>query len=189
VPQRRDARFDYTRLMTNTVRQIEVWLRGPVAGIDPTLMPVAHALLQAKEDVEHLASTVPPDHVWARPGGAASIGFHVRHIGGSIDRLFTYARGESLSAAQKTALRDEATPTDPPPAFDAIVAEVRATIDRAVEQVRQTSRESLLDARAVGRIGLPSTVIGLLMHGAEHATRHVGQAITTARILSGIRDQ
>jgi hypothetical protein len=175
--------------MTDTVRQPEVWLRGALPGVEPMLMPVAHALLQAKEDVEHLAATVSSDHLWARPGGAASIGFHVRHLGGTIDRLFTYARGEALSAAQKTALREEGTPADPPPAFDEIVAEVRATVDRALEQVRQTPRERLLDARGVGRAALPSTVIGLMMHAAEHATRHVGQAITTARILSGIRDQ
>jgi hypothetical protein len=188
-PRPPSASFDYTRLMTNTVRQTEVWLRGAVPGIEPMLMPVVHALLQAKEDIEHLAATVPADDVWAKPGGAASIGFHVRHIGGSIDRLFTYARGESLDAAQKAALRDEGSPTEPPPAFDEIVADTRARIERALEQVRQTSRESLLDSRRVGRAGLPSTVLGLLMHGAEHATRHVGQAITTARILAGLRNQ
>ena len=175
--------------MADTVRQPEVWLRGALPGIEPMLMPVAHALLQAREDVENLAATVPSDHLWARPGGAASIGFHVRHLGGTIDRLFTYARGEALSAAQKTALREEGTPADPPPSFDEIVAEVRATIERALEQVRQTPRERLLEARGVGRAALPSTVIGLMMHAAEHSTRHVGQAITTARILSGIRDQ
>jgi hypothetical protein len=171
--------------MTDT-RQPEVWLRGAVSGVEPMLMPVAHALLQAKEDIEQLAKTVSPDHVWTRPGGAASIGFHVRHAGGSIDRLFTYARGEALSADHKAALRAEGAPADPPPAFDEVVAEASAAIGRALEQVRRTARENLLDARGVGRAGLPSTVLGLMMHAAEHATRHVGQAITTARILSGL---
>lgn len=172
--------------MTETVRQTEVWLRGALPGVDPMLMPVAHALIQAREDVEHLAATVSPDHVWARPGGAASIGFHVRHLGGTIDRLLTYARGDALNAGQRAALKAEGAPTDPPPRFDEIVADTCATIDRALEQVRQTPRESLLEARGVGRAGLPSTVLGLMVHAADHAARHVGQAITTARILSGM---
>ncbi len=75
----------------------EAWLRGPIAGVDPLLMPVAHALVQVREDVERLAREVPPQDAWQRPGGAASIGFHLRHIGGALDRLFTYARGETLS--------------------------------------------------------------------------------------------
>jgi uncharacterized damage-inducible protein DinB len=146
---------------------------------------VAHALLQAKEDIQQLAATVPGDQVWTKPGGAASIGFHVRHMGGTIDRLFT----DGLSDTQKVALRAEAVPGDPPAMFDDVVQEASAMIDRALEQVRRTPRESLLEARGVGRAGLPSTVLGLLMHAAEHTTRHVGQAITTAKILSGTRER
>jgi hypothetical protein len=145
-------------------------------------MPVVHALIQAREDLERLASTVPPADVWKRPGGAASIGFHVRHTGGALDRLFTYARGEALSDAQRAAARAEGEPGNPPAALPALVAEVAATIDRAFEQLHATSASTLLDARAVGRAGLPSTVLGLLVHAAEHCTRHVGQAITTALV-------
>jgi hypothetical protein len=107
----------------------------------------------------------------------------------SIDRLFTYARGDALNADQKAALRAEGAPADPPPGFDEIVTDACASIDRALEQVRQTPRESLLDPRGVGRAGLRSTVLGLMRHAAEHATRHVGQATTTARIPEGIRHQ
>ena len=82
--------------------QPEVWLRGPVEGFEPLLMPAVHALLQAREDVEELAASVPDEHVWQRPGGAASIGFHLRHMGGALERLMTYARGETLSNTQKT---------------------------------------------------------------------------------------
>ena len=71
----------------------EVWLRGPIDGFDPSVMPAVHALLQVREDLRHLVATVPAAHVWARPGGAASIGFHLRHTGGALDRLLTYARG------------------------------------------------------------------------------------------------
>ena len=91
----------------------EAWLRGPVDGIDPMLVPVAHALIQAREDIEGLVSRVPAAGVWERPGGAASIGFHVRHLGGALDRLLTYARGEALSEAQRAALKAENVPGDP----------------------------------------------------------------------------
>jgi hypothetical protein len=164
--------------------QPEVWMRGPIAGIDPLLMPVAHSLVQVREDLEQLISSVPGDHVWTRPGGAAPIGFHVRHLGGALDRLFTYARGESLSDAQKTALRSEATAGDPPATLADVVGETTAAIERALEQLRRTTPDRLLDHRAVGRAALPSNVLGLLFHAAEHSTRHAGQAITTAKILT-----
>ena len=109
--------------------QTEVWQRGPVPGYEPLLMPVVHALLQAREDLDRLAGQVPSEHVWLRPGGAASIGFHVRHTGGALDRLFTYARGETLSDAQKAALREEGAPGDPPVAIAALVSGVSAIID------------------------------------------------------------
>ena len=160
--------------------QTEAWQRGPVEGFEPLLMPVVHSLIQAREDLERLIATVPPDHVWRRPGGAASIGFHVRHTGGALDRLFTYARGESLSEAQRAALKAEAAPGDPPAPLSALVADVDRIIDAAFDQLRATPRTALLDDRKVGRAGLPATVLGLLFHAAEHTTRHVGQAITTA---------
>ena len=166
--------------------QTEVWQRGPVDGFEPLLMPVVHALLQVREDLDRLARHVPPEHVWLRPGGAASIGFHVRHIGGALDRLFTYARGESLSDPQKAALRAEGAPGEPPTPLRAIVSGVDAIIDRALEQLTATSRASLLEERKLGRAGLPTTVLGLLFHAAEHSTRHVGQAITTAKIVSSL---
>jgi hypothetical protein len=161
----------------------EVWQRGAVPGFEPLLMPVVHALLQVREDLERLTREVPPGHVWSRPGGAASIGFHVRHTGGALDRLFTYARGDALSDAQKTALREEGAPGDPPMSLREIVDGVNAIIDRSLQQLASTPRESLLDERKIGRAGLPTTVLGLLFHAAEHSTRHVGQAITTAKIV------
>lgn len=165
-----------------TTAQTEAWQRGPVPGFEPLLMPVVHALIQAREDLERLITSVPPDLVWRRPGGAASIGFHVRHAGGALDRLFTYARGESLSDAQRAALKGESEPGDPPAPLAAVVADVSRIIDAAMDQLRATPRDSFLDGRKVGRAGLPATVLGLLFHAAEHTTRHVGQAITTALI-------
>jgi uncharacterized damage-inducible protein DinB len=165
--------------------QTEAWQRGPVAGFAPLLMPVVHALLQVREDFDRLAATVPADRVWQRPGGAASIGFHVRHTAGALDRLFTYARGEALDDAQRAAAREEGAAGDPPAALEALVADASLAIDRALDQLRATSADALLEERKVGRAGLPSNVLGLLFHAAEHATRHAGQAITTAKILAG----
>jgi DinB family protein len=167
----------------SSVPQTEVWQRGSVPGYEPLLMPVVHALLQVREDLDRLAAQVPFEHVWLRPGGAASIGFHVRHTGGALDRLFTYARGEALSDAQRAALREEGVSGDPPMPLPMVVSSVGATIDRALEQLASTPRESLLQERKLGRAGLPTTVLGLLFHAAEHCTRHVGQAITTAKIV------
>jgi hypothetical protein len=84
-------------------RAPEAWLRGPVAGIDPALMPAAHALLQAREDIEHLAAELTDARLWQRPNGAASAGFHLQHLAGSLDRLFTYARGLPLDEHQREA--------------------------------------------------------------------------------------
>jgi len=148
-------------------------------------MPVVHALLQVAEDLVALRESVPPAHVWERPGGAASIGFHVRHTGGALDRLFTYARGESLSESQRAFLKTEGESGEPPATLADITAVTLGVIEQALEQIRSTDVSSLLDERRVGRAGLPSNPLGLLFHAAEHSTRHAGQAITTARILSG----
>jgi uncharacterized damage-inducible protein DinB len=160
----------------------EVWQRGPVAGFHPLLIPLAHSLLQVKEDIDGLFASLPDDELlWVQPARAASIGFHIRHIGGSTERLLTYARGESLSAEQIAAARQESTGR---PSRDVLVAEVHNALDRALDQIRGTDVDTLLAERKVGRAGLPSTTLGLLFHAAEHATRHAGQAITTFRILS-----
>ena len=135
----------------STVDLPEVWLRGPLEGYSPVVMPAAHALMQVREDLERLARTVPPEHVWARPGGAASVGFHVRHTGGAVDRLLTYARGEVLSEAQLQGLRAEAEPGDPPISLDVLVAEAVRVVDRALDQLRATVPDRVFDERRVGR--------------------------------------
>lgn len=163
----------------------EVWLRGPLEGYGPIVMPAAHALLQVREDLARLADTVPPEHVWMRPGGAASIGFHIRHTGGALDRLLTYARGDVLSEAQRQDLQSEEDPGQPPVPLTALVGQAMTAVDRGLAQLRGTDVERVFDERRVGRAGLPSTMLGLIVHAAEHSTRHMGQALTTARILRG----
>lgn len=165
--------------------QPEVWLRGAVDGFDPLVMPVVHSLLQAREDIQTLVAAVPEEQVWLTPGGAASVGFHVRHLGGALDRLFTYARGEKLSDEQKTFARAEATPGK---LLADVVRGTDAVIEKALAQLRGTAGAQLLMPRMVGRAALPSTVLGLLYHAGEHSTRHAGQAITTAKILAGLAE-
>jgi hypothetical protein len=160
----------------------EAWLRGPVAGVPPVLQPAAHALIQANEDVSAIAPDVSTDILWA-DHGAATAGFHLLHMTGALDRLFGYARGEALSDAQKASLRAEAVPR---PELDgaALAAMVDGAIERGLRQLRATDPARLFDERRVGRAGLPSTVLGLLFHGAEHTTRHAGQFITTVKLVS-----
>src|SRR5688572_8608671 len=162
--------------------QPEPWLRGPLADVDPYLMPAAHALTHAGEDLERAVADVPPHALWTRPGGAASVGFHLRHIAGSIDRLLAYARGEALSDAQRAAARAEEEPGAPGDADD-LLAGAQAAIAAALAQIRATPPATLLDVRGVGRAQLPSTVLGLLFHVAEHTQRHTGQLIATARAV------
>src|SRR5262245_30217838 len=166
--------------------QPEVWLRGPIAGVDPLLMPAAHALQQTCEDIERAALPLTTDEVWRSPGGAASIGFHIRHLAASTGRLCTLARGERLSDAQRAALAAERETPDPPPAAAALVAELRAAVDAAMSQLRDTPPASLGEVRNVGRAA--STTIGILFHAAEHAQRHAGQVVTTSKILRALAD-
>ncbi len=161
----------------------EVWLRGPLRDVAPVLQPVVHALLQVKEDAARALHGLTPSHVWARPGGVASLGFHARHLVGSLDRLLTYARGEALSDAQHEALRREGEPGDPPGSADALATAVARAIDVAVAEIRASPIDALFEPRAVGRAKLPTTVFGLIVHAAEHSSRHAGQMITTSRLV------
>ena len=159
----------------------EVWLRGPLPDVIPELQPVAHSLLQVREEIS-TAVSLSPQQLWARPGGAASIGFHLTHLAGSLDRLLTYARGDALNAAQRAALAAEAR-EDTSLSAAALVQAALDAIDRALEQVRGTPLCTLDESREVGRARMPSTVLGLLFHAAEHAQRHSAQIITTRKII------
>ena len=163
----------------------EVWLRGPIEDVAPLLQPVAHSLLQCRLEVRATVPSLTVAQLWTWPGGAAPAGYHVRHAVGSLDRLLTYARGEQLSREQLAALREEARSDERDGIQDVLVAEFDAAIEGALLQVRATDPSTLLDAREVGRARLPSTVLGLLFHAAEHTQRHVGQLVTTAKVVKG----
>jgi uncharacterized damage-inducible protein DinB len=162
----------------------EVWQRGPVDGVPAPFQPIAHILLQVDESVHELSEGLTDDQWNARPASVASAAFHVRHITGVIDRLFTYARGETLSDEQFAAMRKESEPVHGDEIQDVLNA-VTARVKTALEQLRATDVSTLGDFRPVGRSRLPSTVIGCLVHGAEHAMRHVGQLSVTVRVVKG----
>jgi hypothetical protein len=162
--------------------QPEVWLRGPVDGVAPMLQPAAHSFLQVAEDVARLVGDLDEHRIWATPGGTASIGFHCRHLAGSTGRLLTYARGAQLSASQLAAMREERGPARPSETAAALVGIVCEAMDRALAIVRDMATDQLTLPREVGRAKLPSTVIGLIFHAAEHATRHAGQMATLVKV-------
>lgn len=162
----------------------EWWQRGPVEGVPAVLQPVAHILLQVHESVEEFIERYPGIDWNARPAGVASPAFHLMHIPGVIDRLFTYARGASLSDAQFAALRREREPLDAAE-VPAALAALGERVQAAVAELRTIDVSTLGDFRGVGRSQLPSTVIGCLVHGAEHAMRHVGQLSVTMRVVAG----
>jgi uncharacterized damage-inducible protein DinB len=161
----------------------EPWLRGPLPGIPATLQPAAHAFVMAREDVTEAVTGLPVEQVWLAPGGITPIGFHLAHLAGSTDRLLTYARGEGLSAAQKEALASERTITTGRPALERLLRGWQDAVDAALRQLADTSEAALAEPRLVGRAQLPSTVFGLLFHAAEHASRHTGQVVTTAKLV------
>ena len=163
--------------------QPEVWLRGPLPGMDPLLMPAAHALLQTLEDAERETAHLSVDEIWRPAGDAAPIGFHLRHLAGSTDRLLTYARGEKLTDQQRAALAAERSPGDPPAHAVILLDALKNAINQAIAQLQSTPSSTLREPRAVGRAGVPTTVLGLLFHAAEHAQRHAGQIATTVRAL------
>ncbi|MBZ0112394.1 MAG: DinB family protein [Thermoanaerobaculia bacterium] len=158
------------------------WLRGPVEGVPDLLQPVAHALLETMDELETAVANLDAETLVSSPGGAASVGFHLVHLVGSTDRLLTYARGESLSASQRQQLERERAAVVA--TADEVLAELRTVIESGLGQLRDTDPKTLLDERRVGGKQLPSTVLGLLFHAAEHAQRHCGQVVTTLKVLA-----
>lgn len=161
----------------------EVWLRGPVASIPALLQPVAHALMQAREEVNEMLSHFPEERLWDTPAGVASVGFHLQHIKGFLNRLFTYAKDRALDEDQLKYLANEGDSNKSNLQLQQLVQLFNEQIELALLDLRKTDEQTLLQSRVVGRLQLPSTVIGLLFHSAEHTMRHVGQLLVTVRLL------
>jgi hypothetical protein len=158
----------------------EPWLRGPLVGVHPLLAPVLYAFQHAREDLAAATKGMDAGQIWARPHGIAPVGFHLRHIAGSVDRLTSYLEGRPLNLRQMDALNEENN-------SGAARAEFLSALDGAFAAaesvVRSLDPGRLAEPRTVGRKHLPTTAIGLLTHIAEHTLRHVGQTVTTARIV------
>ena len=162
----------------------EVWQRGPVEGVPDLLQPIAHALLQACEEIRKFTEAFPDELLWEKPHGVASVGFHLNHLTGVVDRLFTYADGQPLNDAQRDFLKAEQNPENLPAKVSELVAAFDRKVEDAVSFLRETSTEDLTEFRGLGRAQIPTTKLGLLFHAAEHAQRHVGQLLVTVRVLT-----
>lgn len=165
----------------------EPWLRGPIADIPALLQPAAHAFIMAREHVDHAVAGLTPDQLWLAPGGIAPVGFHLGHVAGSTDRLLTYARAETLSDTQREALDREPALSDLRPGLDELLEAWHRAVAAALHQLSSTREATLFDERLVGRKKLPSTVLGLLFHAAEHSARHTGQIVTTSKLVRSVR--
>ncbi len=159
-------------------------MRGTLTEVDAVRRQVLHALQLADEDVERWCAGLTDAEMDVRPFGLAPVAFHLRHIARSLDRLLTYAEGRQLSEVQLSELHSE---LEPGAVASEVLAEFRAGLNNAMERVRAISPATFEEARGVGRAMLPSTVGGLLVHCAEHTQRHVGQAVTTAKVVVGMR--
>ena len=162
--------------------QPEPWLRGDLREVPAVQRAVLHALALAAEDIEKWCGDLTEEQLNARPAGVAPVAFHLRHIARSLDRLLTYAEGRSLSEEQLNALRAELAPDAK---REALFAEFSVTLAKSAARVRALDASRLEESRMVGKQQLPSTLGGLLVHVADHTQRHVGQAITTAKIVRG----
>jgi uncharacterized damage-inducible protein DinB len=162
----------------------EPWLRGTLTHVDAVRRQVLHALELAAEDVERWCAPLSDTEIEARPLGLPSVGFHLRHIARSLDRLLTYAEGQQLSERQKKALQTE---MESEAGREATFMEFAKAMEVSVDRIWAISTGSYEEARGVGRKMLPSTVGGLLVHCAEHTQRHVGQAVTTAKVVAAMR--
>jgi len=156
----------------------EPWLRGPIKGVHPLVAPLFFSFSQVREDLAKHAGGLSTEEAWQPAGPNPSLGFQLRHMAGSVDRLATYLTGGDLSKEQLDALRAE---PEPGAALADLLATLDKTLSRVEEHLKALDPGKLYEPRFVGRKRLPTSVIGLLVHIAEHTQRHLGQAINTAK--------
>lgn len=168
-----------------TESQPEPWLRGTLIDLPAGQQAVLHALQLAQEDIERWCGSLTAEELAARPHGLPAVAFHMRHIVGSLDRLLTYAEAKALDEAQKQSMAAE---MESPVNREQIFVAFQQGIATAESRIRAVDLKAWPEPRTVGRKQLPTTVAGLLIHCADHTQRHVGQAITTAKILLALRD-
>jgi hypothetical protein len=172
--------FEHIMALELELMSTEPWLRGPLADTNAFIAPVLYSFQQAMEDMTQFTSGLSEEQTWARPTGLAPVGFQIRHIAGSVERLLCYALDKPLSDVELEALKHELDPGEP---LASLLSSLDRSLKRAEIVIRNIDPRGLAEPRKVGRKGLPTTVIGLLVHIAEHTQRHVGQAIVTAKIV------
>ena len=160
---------------------IEPWLRGPLPEIHPSLAPVLYSFQQAREDLRKWTEGFTAEQIWLHVHGIAPVGFQIRHIAGSVERLMTYITGGQLTEQQLSELRTE---MEPGPSATELLSRLDEKLAAAESIIRTIDPATLDQPREVGRKRLPTTVSGLLTHIAEHTQRHVGQAIVTAKLVT-----
>ena len=172
-------------LQTNNLMEDkrEVWQRGPLENIPGLLQPVAHALLQAREELHDMMNMFPERLLWERPSGVASPAFHLQHLTGVLDRLFTYARKEQLSSDQLYKLSIEGNQRETSSSMMELIELFSKRVDLSIRELGEVNIDNLTEVRTVGRKLIPTTLIGLYVHAAEHTMRHIGQLLVTVRVL------
>jgi uncharacterized damage-inducible protein DinB len=163
--------------------EIEPWLRGPIEGVHPALAAVLHSFMQVREDLTRHTAGLSNDQVWKQVGPVPALGFQLRHIAGSVDRLVTYLCGDQLTESQIAVMKSE---TSPGATLEDLLTGVSQALDAASARIRAIDPATIADARFVGKKRLPTSVMGLLVHVAEHTQRHLGQAITTAKLVRSV---
>lgn len=158
----------------------EPWLRGTLQEVPAVQRAVMHALELAGEDLQRWCGSLSDEQVNARLDGLPPVAFHLRHIARSLDRLLTYAEGRDLNEQQLAALKQEMTPEA---AREALFTELNSALAKSMIRIQAFDASLFELIRVVGRKQLPTTVAGLLVHVADHTQRHVGQAITTAKVV------
>ena len=161
----------------------EVWQRGPLENIPALLQPVAHALLQALEELHDMMNTFPEKLLWEKPAGVASPAFHLQHLTGVLDRLFTYARKELLTPVQLHALSIEGNQQETSSSMMELIELFNKQVDLSIHELSTVNIDMLTEVRTVGRKLIPATLIGLYVHAAEHTMRHIGQLLVTVKML------
>lgn len=168
--------------MNKPTQTLEVWMRGPISGLIPLLQPVAHAILQAREEVNLMMIDFPNELIWERPNGIASVAFHLQHLSGVLDRLFTYANNQILNEDQLELLALESDSTQLL-TVKGLLTRFNNQVNKALTQLKNIEEKTLLEPRGVGRKQIPTNQLGLLFHAAEHTQRHVGQLLVTIKML------
>lgn len=167
------------------MNNLEVWMRGPIAGLSPILQPVAHAILQIREEVNTSMIDFSEEKLWETPAGVASVAFHLQHLAGVLDRLFTYANDRMLNEDQLELLELEKVSPQYNLTVKKLLTRFNNQVNKALTQLKNTDERTLLDPRGIGRKKIPTNVLGLYFHAAEHSSRHSGALMVTIRILKG----